>query len=729
MHTVKNNLKSGFTLVEMMVIAPIVILLIGAFIALIVNLTGEVLSSRGSNVLAYDVQDALNRIEQDVKLSTTYLSTNNIDIDGNVAPPVAATRQGYARNAGEVSGGSTVNFSNVAKTNGSNASLILNVLATNDNPLSDTANYVYLANQPNSCSTIAEYSKNTPMSTNVIYFVDSNETLWRRTIMPTGYDVAANRCGNAPWQQPSCAPGYNTASVPFCKTNDIKLVEGVRAADFQVSYYTSASGTAATSAANNPADTTANGDAVRNAALQSTPTVSVSIISRKTIAGREISQSGTVRATRLDTNASSIATQTPVTAAPTAPRVSSNVSDGHYVNFIWPRVDTATSYDLDYRINGGAWQAGGTDLDNNSRQFTVSTAWHEDTVEVRVRATNSAGDSAWTTNSLKIPLWAPLILRGGWTDYAAGYGTAAYTMTKSGLVMLKGLVRNSGSPAVGDIIGVLPNDYKPSGRLLIGTSSSTNGNGSARVDVNPIAEGAQVVFSDSGSPGWFTLDSVRFVPAISANTKVTPTLQNSFIPYGGAYEGPTYTQDTTFGTNRVTIQGLLNNGNRANGVLIFTIPAALRPAKYQHHASRSGTFHHLGIDENAGLLAKGDGSGAYAINMSYLPASVTGWTNLSMVNGWVYYPDGPNWFSTPQYNKTSDGIVQLKGLIRGGSTTYDSNIATLPVGFRPKARILTTVVNSGGYARIDILANGEIHFMGSSNTWYALDSVYFMAEQ
>ena len=64
--------SKGFTLVEMMVIAPIVILLIGAFIAAIVGLTGEVMSSRGSNVVAYDLQDALNRIEEDVKLSTSY---------------------------------------------------------------------------------------------------------------------------------------------------------------------------------------------------------------------------------------------------------------------------------------------------------------------------------------------------------------------------------------------------------------------------------------------------------------------------------------------------------------------------------------------------------------------------------------------------------------------------------------------------------------------------------
>ena len=49
----KNNNRAtksfGFTVVELLVIAPIVILTIGAFVATIVNMTGEVLASRGAN--------------------------------------------------------------------------------------------------------------------------------------------------------------------------------------------------------------------------------------------------------------------------------------------------------------------------------------------------------------------------------------------------------------------------------------------------------------------------------------------------------------------------------------------------------------------------------------------------------------------------------------------------------------------------------------------------------
>lgn len=72
----ENNLRRGsahgFTIVELLVIAPIVILTITAFISVIVNMTGDVLASRSSNLVAYDIQDALSRIEEDVKLSSTF---------------------------------------------------------------------------------------------------------------------------------------------------------------------------------------------------------------------------------------------------------------------------------------------------------------------------------------------------------------------------------------------------------------------------------------------------------------------------------------------------------------------------------------------------------------------------------------------------------------------------------------------------------------------------------
>lgn len=698
-------LQRGFTLVEMMVIAPVVILLIGGFIALIVNLTGEVMSSRGSSVLAYDVQDALNRIEQDVKLSTTFLAVNNVDI--------STTKQGYG---GTTTSGSTANFTNIDKTSsgGSTPSLILNSLVTDGNPISEQTGLVYLADKPNSCANYDEYTKNTPMTMNIVYFVDANQTLWRRVIMPANYANASVRCGNAPWQIPTCISGYVAASLPFCKSNDEKLVSGVAPADFDFEYLPSASSTTPSTEATNPA----NSDTARNNALQTTQTLSVTITSHQVVAGRDISRSGSLRTTRLDSNATAIAKDSSPTAVPDAPNVSTTVSDGHNLVVTWPRVQTATSYGVDYRINAGAWVAGASNLDNNSRSYTVTAGAHTDTVEVRVKATNSVGDSAYGTKSTTIPLWAPLVTKGSWTEYSIDYSSPAYTKTKAGVVLVKGLVKSSGSPSVNDVIGTLPPDYRPSGgRLMFGTTSGSNA--SARVDVS---DNGDIHFMEGGAAGWYSLETIRFVPT-GSYTRTALTLQNGFTNWAGGYASASYVQDST---GRVSIQGLLNNGTRTNGTVIATIPAALRPAQYQHHASRSGTFHHLGIDTASGLLAKGDGTGAYSINAMYLPNTYTSWTALPMTNGWNQYPG----FTPPQYTKTSDGLVSLRGLIRPGTASYDDDVAILPAGFRPAKRILYTTVNTGGHSRLDIMPNGEVRYMSSGgSSWYSLDNVTFVAEQ
>ncbi len=724
MNSLKQHLQKGFTLVEMMVVAPIVILLIGAFIALIVNLTGEVMSSRGSNVLAYDLQNALNRIEQDVKLSTTYLSVTNID--------VSTTKQGYG---GTTTTGSTTAFTNVDKTGtgGSSASLILNALVTSGNPLSTNAGIVYLANTPNSCSDYDEYSKNTPMTMNIVYFVKDN-TLWRRVIMPSNYTNASIRCGAAPWQIPSCINGYSPTSLTFCKSNDERMADGVNPSDFTFKYFASASSTSEDLVAGNQAITN---DATRNTALQSTPTVQVSIKADKTIAGRDISRTSSVRVTRLDTNASSIANLAPVTAAPSAPTVSGTVSDGHNVTFTWPRVAGATSYDLSYCVvastvvdpvthctSNNLWQVGENNIDNNSRSYTVTDGGHTDKVAVRVLSRNSFGPSGYGTQAITIPLWAPILLKGNWTDYAQGYSYAAYTKTKSGLVMFRGLVKNSGTPVQYEILGKIPEDYAPTGNLIFGTITGNGGNDPGRIDID--SEG-NVIFN-AGGASWISLEPIRYAPASTSITRTAPSLLNSWVNYGGAYATATYGQ---LSTGRAVIQGLVKSGTTTDNTPIFNLPAALTPPLYLHMASRTTVYGGIGVSASpSALVTKANSSNGYlSLNTTYLPNTATGftWTNLSLQNSWVAYGGS---FSTPQYTKTSDNIVQLKGLIRLGSTTYDSTIATLPAGFRPKSRILYATSNYNNvHARVDIYPDGRVNFLGSSNSWLSLDAITFLAEQ
>ena len=279
-HILQNN-KKGFTLVEILVIAPIVILVIGAFVTVIVNLTGQVLSSRASSNLAYDIQDALNRIEQDIKISNKFLAVNNI------TPLI--TPQGYDD--------STLDFTNVSTTYPN--ALILEEYAITNNPASSTRNLLYL-NTPNACNS-ALLTQNQPMKMNVIYFVKNN-ILWRRIVMPSNYKTAGCDAKTPavspviPWQQPSCEP---SRSEVLCESKDVKLVDGIsNVSDFDIQYFSSPdSATKIYDATDNTKSSPA-----RDTALQPANTAQVTINSSKDVAGRTVGQTGAVRASNSSNN-------------------------------------------------------------------------------------------------------------------------------------------------------------------------------------------------------------------------------------------------------------------------------------------------------------------------------------------------------------------------------------------------------------------------------------------
>lgn len=258
--------KKGFTIVEMAIVAPVVVLVIGAFITTIVTLMGDAVVSRAANQLAYNLQDSLGRIEQDVKTSSLFLEANSIAL---------TTPQGLNND--------TTVFKNVTSTT---TLLILSSTATTTNPFDITSTPVYLANTPNACAnSLVIY--NTKMPTNIVYFI-SGGTLWRRTILQSDYATAG--C-STPWQQPSCAIGQVAA---FCKTQDVKLLDGVTS--FAVTYYATANSNTALTV---PSDYNSS-DAARHTALLGSNTISVSINASTTAGGRTVTRDGSIRVTLIN---------------------------------------------------------------------------------------------------------------------------------------------------------------------------------------------------------------------------------------------------------------------------------------------------------------------------------------------------------------------------------------------------------------------------------------------
>lgn len=267
--------STGFTLIEVVVIAPILILTLGGFVYTLSNIIADTLVIRDSNTMIYDTQASLDRIEQDIRLSTQFPTTT-----GTMPSPQGSD------GTPAFTGTAAFNSATTLTANSGANALILTTISTTANPLSPSRQGVYFANQPNPCDLTQIY--NTRLLTTVIYYVN-NGSLYRRTYVPPWTTTAGQSTTvcNAPWQQDSCSPGYtSTQAAPTgpCQTNDAKLMDNV--SSVTVNFYGSAGSTTDLGPTN---------------ALNAT-TLGVTIAASKTTAGQPVTNTGLIRATKLNTS-------------------------------------------------------------------------------------------------------------------------------------------------------------------------------------------------------------------------------------------------------------------------------------------------------------------------------------------------------------------------------------------------------------------------------------------
>lgn len=251
----------GFTLVEIAVVAPIVILIIGIFIGIAVALTGNALEARGTSIAIHEANAAIKQIKHDIRTSQNFLSANTIPL-----------QSGQGRN------GYTSNF-----TNSDGSTLILSQYAYTKAVSSKNRELVYLQNKPNPCDVPAVTSNDTLMY-NVVYFiktVDGKKTLWRRTILPNTYLSAG--C-NDPAQVPSCSEG---ATQTFCKATDVMVLDNID--EFSISYY------------KKPNEILKITTPTLQGSLDNAQTIEIKISTKNKLGGRIIDYSTAFRATKINT--------------------------------------------------------------------------------------------------------------------------------------------------------------------------------------------------------------------------------------------------------------------------------------------------------------------------------------------------------------------------------------------------------------------------------------------
>lgn len=667
--------QRGFTLVEMLVVAPLIILLLGAMIAYITTLTGDSLKLREEGDMAYNIQAALDSIEADSIKATKFLDTS-----GTLPTP-------QGKNNG------TAAFTTTDPTP-SDRALVMGTIATDKDPINPSRTPIYYVNQPSPCGPGQE--GNTFLITKAIYFVKDG-SLWKRTIVPS-YNTNSppddfTVC-STPWQRNSCSVGQTAAQ---CRTEDSELVKNISA--FTVKYYATSTSTTVLPLAD----------------AKKAKSIEVSITTSKSVAGDTVSETGAIRVSRLnDIDANLV--------APTvAPVVTSDINNTTSVTFDWAAVPDATSYKVSYSINGGAFN----DATITGTSYTINTV-RKDNVTFRVTARNSYGTTTTTQASASIPSTVPCDLDSGWEVYGGVYGpTATFTRTSAGVVTLSGLIKKAVAPTQYEVICTLPEGYRPSSRLIF--APATSGTTQGRIDVDTNGDVIYVF----GSNAWLSLAGITFLAKDTVTWTNLPG-SNGWKAYGDGLTAYAPPQASVDSTGRAHIQGLGSSGTMTAGTLAFTLPSAI-PAMdgvdiYAARASAVGTMQ---INNDKTIRYRGTGGNGYwSPQAMYYPSGTTTWSTPALAASWVKYSTTPG-YNTAQYTKNADGVVSLRGLIKSGTATSGTVIFTLPAGYRPSTNIICSQVSSpDSFARVDISSVGQVILReGVSNGWLSLAGCDFLAEQ
>lgn len=99
------------------------------------------------------------------------------------------------------------------------------------------------------------------------------------------------------------------------------------------------------------------------------------------------------------------------------------------------------------------------------------------------------------------------------------------------------------------------------------------------------------------------------------------------------------------------------------------------------------------------------------------------WHNASLTSGWQHDTS----YGHVQYSKSADGTVFMRGSAKGGRTSGETLIFTLPVGYRPTQFLYkSTLNNSYGTAVLGIGESGQVVVKGNvDSTWLNFDNVSF----
>ena len=659
-----NRHTNGFTLIEVLVIAPIVVILIGAFIALAVTLTGESLKLRAENSAAYNTQDALDDMETSVVHSLGFLAET----------PTLTSPQGPNDGSGT--------FTNT--TTDEPDTLIIRSAATNKGPFDINRSVVYSGSGAcNTQNAIYEYT--------TVFFV-KNGSLYRRTILSAG-----DAC-ETPWQRNSCSESVVDANPSVCQTEDEKLLDNVTA--FDVKYYTDSS------------SSTQLDDNEASAAI----TVMIDLTVAKQVAGKSVSYDASVQATSLNNTGEETFGSSPPADIPPITWSQNSSASPYTITFQWEAVSGVTGYNIQYKIGSGSWTDGPQNTTNLS--YDVTGAYRKQQIDFKLTAVSSGGNFEYGTSTATIQRWDDCTLANGWSNYNNGYDHAGFTKTSSKLIGLRGVVTGGSVGAVP--LCTLPAGFRPSKRLIFQTAMS---GGTARVDVQPNGD----VYAYDANNAYVSLDGILFVASDATYSWTAGSWQNGWSNWGSPYSDLRYTLDSegrvqVEGMGRA---GTLTNGTVMTSSLSGS---AYKPDHNMAPSSRSSsTSSVLTLSSTGTIYTRGFGSLYNSIMFVYYPGTFTNWNNLNLSNGWSQfyysYSTGQCYKGADDVVIIRGAIAGGSN----GSTIANTNTSGCGLSADGKM-MLSGWYSSSSPARIDLQTNGDLTAIATNTTWTVMDSMHFIAD-
>jgi len=295
--------------------------------------------------------------------------------------------------------------------------------------------------------------------------------------------------------------------------------------------------------------------------------------------------------------------------------------------------------------------------------------------------------------------FTPLALTGGWTNYSTSTSAPAIGIDCGGMVVFKGALSSIGTDPAAFTI---PVGYRPPLTAYLGLD--VVGGRKGRLYAPPTG-GAQISgeLAFSNATSFTSLDGVSY--ALNATGYTPLTLINGWTNYSTGTRAPAISNAGGI----VRLQGAISSSG--SSLVPFTLPVGYRPPTDVYIptdlvGASKGRLH-ITAAGNVAIEPYGATTTATAFTslegLSF-PLNATGYTTMSLVNGWAHAP-----FYTRNVAATvSNGIVRLQGAMAapdGSSTTA----FTLPAGFRPPATVyLRTSMCSSSEGRVNISAGGVV---------------------